>query len=109
MDIFCKIINKEIPAEIIYENNHVIAFNDINPVAPIHVLIVPKTHMEGLNNLPEEGDQQHILNAAAEIAKQLGVSDGYRLVINCGEKAGQTVFHLHAHLIAGRDLAWPPG
>ncbi len=109
MDIFCKIINKEIPAEIVYEDEHVLAFKDINPVAPIHILIIPKSHMENLNDIPEEGDHQYILNAAKIIAKQLNVESGYRIVINCGESAGQTVFHLHAHLLAGRELSWPPG
>jgi len=107
--LFTRIINREIPADIVFENDHVIAFRDIAPQAPVHVLIVPKTEITGLATLPETGDHLHILNAAKAIADQLGLTTGYRLVINQGEDAGQTVPHLHAHLLGGRPLAWPPG
>jgi len=107
--LFTKIINGEIPADIVFENEHVVAFRDIQPVAPVHILIVPRTEISGLAALPATGDHQHILNAARVIAEQEGLTQGYRLVINQGEAAGQTVPHLHAHLLGGRDLSWPPG
>ncbi len=107
--LFTKIINGEIPAEIVFENEHVVAFRDIQPVAPVHILIVPRAEISGLAALPATGDHQHILNAAMVIAEQEGLTQGYRLVINQGEAAGQTVPHLHAHLLGGRDLSWPPG
>lgn len=109
MTLFSKIINGDIPADIVYENDHVVAFRDIDPKAPVHILIVPRTEIAGLSSLPDEGDHRHILNAAKAVAEKLGLSSGYRLVINDGEDAGQTVPHLHAHLLAGRKLAWPPG
>lgn len=109
MTLFTRIINREIPADIVYEDGHVVAFRDIDPKAPVHVLIVPRQEIEGLATLPEEGDHLHLLNAAKVIAEQLGLTDGYRLVINQGEHGGQTVPHLHAHLLGGRPLSWPPG
>lgn len=109
MTLFTKIINGEIPGDIVYQNEHVVAFRDITPVAPTHILIVPRSEIPGLASLPDSGDHIHILNAAKVIAEQEGLSNGYRLVINQGEDAGQTVPHLHAHLIGGRKLAWPPG
>jgi len=107
--LFTKIINGEIPADIVFENEYVVAFRDIQPVAPVHILIVPRAEISGLAALPATGDHQHILNAARVIAEQEGLTQGYRLVINQGEAAGQTVPHLHAHLLGGRDLSWPPG
>ena len=107
--LFTKIIQGEIPAEIVYEDANVVAFRDITPVAPIHILIVPRAEIPGLASLPDDGDHLHILNAAKKIAEQEGLTGGYRLVINQGEDAGQTVPHLHAHLIGGRKLSWPPG
>jgi histidine triad (HIT) family protein len=107
--LFTKIIAGEIPAEIVFENDYVVAFRDIQPVAPVHILIVPRAEISGLSALPATGDHQHILNAAMIIAEQEGLTNGYRLVINQGEAAGQTVPHLHAHLLGGRDLSWPPG
>lgn len=107
--LFTKIIQREIPAEIIYEDEFCVAFRDIAPVAPVHVLIVPRTEVSGVAEVEATGDHQHLLYAARRVAEQLGVSDGYRLVINQGEQAGQSVPHLHVHLIAGRDLSWPPG
>lgn len=105
--IFCKIIERKIPSTVVYEDDKVMAFNDINPVAPVHVIIIPKVHIANVNELTEEnaavlGD---IHLAAGKIAKKLGVADkGYRLINNCGADAGQTVFHLHYHLIAGVKL-----
>ena len=110
--IFCNIISGDIPSVKVYENEYVYAFNDISPVAPVHVLIIPKQHIASINDLtPENADLvSKVYLAAAEIAKQLGVSEsGYRIVSNCGEAAGQTVHHLHFHLLGGRDLSWPPG
>lgn len=107
--LFTKIIQREIPAEIVYEDDHVVAFRDINPQAPVHVLIVPRQEITGIAALPEAGDHLHLLNAARKIAEQLGLENGYRLVINQGADGGQTVDHLHVHLLGGRALAWPPG
>jgi histidine triad (HIT) family protein len=107
--LFTKIIEREIPAEIVYEDAHVVAFRDISPQAPVHVLIVPRAEIPGIAQLPEVGDHLHLLNAAKVIAENLGLQNGYRLVINQGEEAGQTVPHLHVHLLGGRKLAWPPG
>jgi len=107
--LFTKIINREIPADIVYEDDHVVAFRDISPQAPVHILIVPRQEIPGLAFLPDEGDHLHLLNAAKKIAEQFELHSGYRLVINQGEEAGQTVPHLHAHLLGGRILTWPPG
>jgi len=105
--IFCKIINKEIPSTIVYEDEKVMAFKDINPVAPVHVLIVPKMHISSIKELNEEnaGILADIHLAAKKIAQELGIYEkGFRLINNCGEDAGQTVFHLHYHLIGGTCL-----
>ena len=107
--LFTKIINREIPADIVYEDEHVVAFRDLNPQAPVHVLIVPRTEIGGVATLPAQGDHQHLMNAAKLIAEAEGLSGGYRLVVNQGEDAGQSVDHLHMHLLGGRKLAWPPG
>ncbi len=107
--LFTQIIQREIPADIVYEDEHCVAFRDINPQAPVHVLIVPRQEISGVAAVPQSGDHQHLLNAARAIAEQLGVSDSYRLVINQGMDAGQTVDHLHVHLLAGRKFGWPPG
>ena len=107
--LFAKIIKREIPADIVYEDEHVVAFKDINPQAPVHLLIVPRQVIRGLDDLPEDGDHKHILNAAKKIAQEFNLKDGYRLVINQGKDGGQTVEHLHAHLLGGRTLHWPPG
>lgn len=107
--LFTRIIQREIPAEIVYEDEHVVAFRDIEPVAPIHILIVTREEIPGLDDVPDVGGHLHILNAAAKIAESLGLDSGYRLVINQGPDAGQSVDHLHAHLLGGRKLGWPPG
>jgi histidine triad (HIT) family protein len=110
--LFCKIIAGDIPADIVYESEHAIAFRDINPQAPTHVLIIPRQHIATVNAL-ESGDAQlvgELFLAAKQIARQEGVAErGYRLTMNCNAAAGQTVFHLHLHLLGGRDLGWPPG
>jgi Diadenosine tetraphosphate (Ap4A) hydrolase and other HIT family hydrolases len=105
--IFCKITRKEIPAAVVYEDEKVLAFKDINPVAPVHVIIVPKDHIDSVNGLTEQnaGVLADIHLAAKKIAKELGIADkGFRLINNCGADAGQTVFHLHYHLIGGVTL-----
>ncbi len=107
--LFTKIVNREIPGEIVYEDDRVVAFRDIEAKAPVHIVIVTRAEITGLAALPEEGDHLGILNAAKKIAEQEGLDGGYRLVINQGEDAGQSVPHLHAHLLGGRKLAWPPG
>lgn len=109
MTLFTKIINREIPGDIVYEDDHVVAFRDISPVAPVHIVIVPRQEIPGVAELPDTGDHLYLLSAARKIAEAEGLTDGYRLVINQGEAAGQTVPHLHVHLIGGRDLTWPPG
>ena len=109
--LFTKIINREIPADIVYEDDLCIAFKDITPQAPLHVLLVPKQPIAKLS----EGTQSeqsllgHMMLTAPEIAKKHGFADAFRLVINNGEAAGQSVFHLHMHILAGRELNWPPG
>lgn len=109
--IFGKIIKREIPADIVYEDELCLAFRDVNPQAPTHVLIIPKQEMARLADA-KAGDQAllgHLLLAANKIARQLGVEDAFRLVVNNGAGAGQSVFHLHLHLLAGRPFHWPPG
>ncbi|GLQ97468.1 histidine triad nucleotide-binding protein [Dyella mobilis] len=110
--IFGKIVRREIPADIVYENDDVLAFRDLNPQAPVHVLFVPKRAIATLNDATAADAELlgKLLLAAASYAKQIGVDkEGYRTVINCNEQGGQTVFHLHVHLLAGRRMTWPPG
>jgi histidine triad (HIT) family protein len=107
--IFTKILNGEIPADLVYEDDHVFAIRDISPQAPVHVIIITKSEITGLAGLSDHGDHLAILNAAKKIAEQESLSNGYRLVINQGEDGGQSVNHLHAHLLGGRKLFWPPG
>ena len=110
--LFCRILSGDIPAEIIHESDTAIAFRDINPQAPTHVLIIPRRHIATINDL-EPGDEPVIGSlylAAKQIAAEEGLADdGYRVVMNCSEGAGQSVFHLHLHLLGGRRLDWPPG
>ncbi len=110
--LFCKVIDRKIPASIVYEDDHVLAFNDINPQAPTHVLVVPKRHIATLNDL-EPGDDPtvgELVRRAAAIAKERGIwAGGFRTVFNTNSDAGQTVFHIHLHLLGGRSLKWPPG
>ena len=109
--LFSKIISREIPADIVYEDERCLAFRDINPQAPVHVLLIPKQEIPKLVDAGA-GDQAllgHLLLAAGKVARQLGVGDAFRLVVNNGADAGQTVFHLHLHILAGRPLHWPPG
>lgn len=110
--LFCKIIKKEIPSKTVFENDQLFAIEDINPQAPVHLLILPKKHMATLLEV-QEGDH-NVMGAAFSVANQLAKSrkvdqTGFRLVINCGEGAGQSVFHIHFHLLGGRPMNWPPG
>ena len=110
--LFCKILEGEIPAEIVCENENCLAFRDINPKAPTHVLVIPRRHIATTNDLGPEDEALvgRCVLMATEIAKSEGFDgDGYRLVWNCGEGAGQTVFHIHLHLLGGRVFTWPPG
>lgn len=109
--IFKKIIDGEIPAEIVYEDDHCLAFHDIAPQAPIHILVIPKKEIPNLNAVSAEDLNivGHLIMAIQKITRDLGVEQSYRLISNCGEAAGQTVHHLHLHILAGRDLDWPPG
>ena len=108
--LFCRIIRREIPATIVREDEHTLAFRDIDPKAPTHVLVIPKTHVASLNEATDAAMLGRLLLAAAEIAKSEGIeTSGYRTVINTGAEAGQTVHHVHLHLLGGRHLKWPPG
>ncbi len=110
--LFCKVLAGDLPADIIYESETAIGFRDINPQAPTHVLIIPRKHIATINEIADE-DQSivgSLYSAAREIAVSEGLTDeGYRAVMNCNEAAGQTVFHIHLHLLGGRPLGWPPG
>ena len=110
--LFCKIIDREIPSECVYEDDDVFAFKDLNAQAPLHILIIPKMHIATINDLDTNTATSigKLYLAAKKIAAKEGYADkGYRVVMNCGEDAGQSVFHLHLHLLAGRPLSWPPG
>jgi len=111
--IFSKIINKEIPAEIVFETENILAFKDINPEAPVHILIIPKTEIPKVTDL---NGKEHaallgdMIDAANKLAKENGIDEsGFRLVFNCGDNGGQEVYHLHLHLLGGRQMKWPPG
>lgn len=110
--LFCKIRDGDIQGDIVFEDDNVLAFNDVNRQAPVHVLIIPKKHISTVNDM-DAGDEVimgKLFSVAKMIAAQQGVADdGYRLVVNCNEKAGQTVFHIHMHLLGGRSMTWPPG
>ena len=110
--LFCNIVAGKTPAEIVFDNDHVLAFKDIRPAAPVHALVIPKVHIPGIHEATPEHAAAlgHVLLAARDVAEKLGLaSGGYRLVVNQGADAGQSVFHLHCHVLGGRSLAWPPG
>ena len=111
MTIFEKIINKEIPANIVYEDDIAIAFHDISPQAPTHILVIPKKRIDQIENMKEEDKKiiGHLFHVATIVAREAGLENGYRLIINNGIEGGQTVFHLHIHLLGGRTMSWPPG
>src|SRR5215831_15080705 len=110
-NIFLKIVEKKIPARIIHEDEHCLAFRDVNPQAPVHILIIPRKVIPTHADISESDRELlgHLHWVASQLAVKLGVAEGYRLVINCKEPAGQTVPHLHLHLLGGRDFGWPPG
>jgi len=109
--IFCKIASGEIPSNKAYEDDKILAFHDLDPQAPVHVLVIPKKHISSLDKAGEEDAEllSHIMLKVKEIAKSLGLDNGYRVVINTGEDGGQTVNHLHVHILGKRRLNWPPG
>lgn len=107
--LFCRIVRGEIPAKIVREDEHTVAFRDIDPKAPTHILVIPREHVASLDEATDPAMVGRLSLAAAEIARSEGITGGYRTVINTGAGAGQTVFHLHLHLLGGRKLTWPPG
>lgn len=110
--IFCKIVNKEIPVDIVYEDEQTLVFRDVKPAAPVHLLVIPKKHIPALSDLSEEdaGLIGRVQLAAVRVARERGlVEQGFRLVNNCGQNAGQIVMHVHYHLLSGRSFQWPPG
>lgn len=109
--LFCKIADGEIPSKKLYEDEKVLAFYDIDPQAPTHFLVIPKEHIDGADMVTAENSAivAHIYEVIARLTKELGVDGGFRVVTNCGESAGQSVRHLHFHVLAGRDMGWPPG
>lgn len=109
--IFSKIIRREIPAEIVYEDNLALAFKDVNPQAPVHILVIPKEPIAKISDAESHNHalMGHLLLTVKRVAEQVGLTNGYRVVINCGEDGGQTVDHLHLHILGGRSLQWPPG
>ena len=106
--IFCNIANHKIPTSPVFENDKVIAFNDLNPQAPVHILVIPKEHVASIKDVKNLSVMQDLFDAVQKIVKQENITD-FRTVINTGSEAGQTVFHLHVHILAGRPLLWPPG
>lgn len=108
--LFCRILRKEIPATVVAETDDCLAFRDITPRAPVHVLVIPKTHVGSLNEASDAEQLGRLTLLAAEIARREGIAEsGYRTIINTGADAGQTVFHVHLHLLGGREMGWPPG
>ncbi len=110
--IFCKIVNGEIPSKKIYEDDKVLAFNDISPEAPVHFLVIPKEHIQSVNDLTEKNSEiiSHIFLVINKLVRELNINEtGYRIVNNCGKDGGQTVDHMHFHVLGQRDLKWPPG
>lgn len=110
--LFCKIVAGEIPSETVFEDEECLAFGDVNPQAPIHLLVIPKKHVASVNDLAESDDRLtgKLVRVARTLAQEKGIDEsGYRLVLNCNSDGGQTVFHLHLHLLGGRRLRWPPG
>ena len=109
--VFCKIANGEIPSKKAYEDDRILGFYDLDPQAPTHILLIPKEHLSSVREITPEnsGIVAHIFEVAAQLAEELGLSNGFRIVTNCGEDGGQTVQHLHFHLLGGRSMKWPPG
>lgn len=109
--LFCKVVAGEVPAQIVHEDDDVVAFKDINPQAPVHLLVVPRRHVASLNDAKDEDAALlgRLLLTAQALARKMDVAQGYRVVNNCGRPAGQSVFHVHLHVLGGRAMSWPPG
>ena len=110
--LFCNVLEKKIPADVVYEDEHALAFRDIRPVAPTHVLVIPRKHIAAIHELADDDADLmgKVILAARNVAKKLDLeAKGYRLVVNDGDQAGQTVHHIHVHVLGGRDMSWPPG
>ena len=108
--LFCRVVRREIPAKVVHEDEHTLAFRDIDPKAPTHVLVIPKVHVATLNDATDAELLGRLLLSAKKVAADEGIAEaGYRTVVNCGAGAGQTVFHIHVHVLGGRSLSWPPG
>jgi histidine triad (HIT) family protein len=108
--LFCKIINKDIPGDIVYEDDDILAFNDIDPKAPVHILIIPKKHISTFNDIKDYEISGKITEAIQKLVQKKSLeNDGYRIVVNCNQHGGQAVYHLHYHLLGGRQMQWPPG
>ncbi len=108
--LFCKMVSGEIKPDAVFEDDNVLAFRDINPQAPVHILVIPKRHIATLNDLDDAELSGQLLQTAVNLAKQEGLSEeGYRTVFNCNKHGGQAVYHLHLHLLGGRQMTWPPG
>ena len=108
--LFCKMVSGEIKPDAVFEDDNILAFRDINPQAPVHILVIPKRHIATLNDLDDAELSGQLLQTAVNLAKQEGLSeDGYRTVFNCNKNGGQAVYHLHLHLLGGRQMTWPPG
>ena len=109
--VFCKIASKQIPSQTIYEDDEIIAFKDLEPTAPVHVLFIPKKHIPSVKEINDSNSDliSHIFKKIADLSTELNLQDGFRVVTNCGENGGQSVNHLHFHVLGGRELGWPPG
>lgn len=107
--VFCRIVSGEIPAKILYRDDHAVAISDLNPKAPFHALVMPRAHVAKLSELGDAPLGGHLLQAVRHVAREAGFADEFRMVVNNGESAGQSVWHLHIHVLAGRDFGWPPG
>lgn len=107
--IFCKVVKKEIPAKIVFENEDFIAFNDIKPASPVHILVIPKKHYKNLLEVDDVNVLGKLMSTVQEVAKTSNLADGFRTAINTGDNGGQTVYHLHVHILGGRFHKWPPG
>lgn len=108
--IFCRIIKGELPAQLVYKDEKVVVIRDINPQAPTHLLVIPREHVPSADKVEDPSLWSQVMGVATKVAKDLGlVEDGYRVVLNCGDRAGQTIYHLHVHVLSGRFFRWPPG
>ena len=107
--LFCKMVSKDILADVVFENENVLAFRDINPQAPVHVLVIPRQHVETIDELDDSKLAGELLLVASHVARELGLSKGYRVAINCKAEGGQEVYHVHLHVLGGRQMIWPPG